>query len=157
MELYTLNLSRPIAYRAAGRSGAAFSLASIMGEAADAPDGYESLLLWDYERAVGDGPDGPKLADPMPPPDFEGNLAGAGDEIAAELGAGSWLFCQHRAEGDARGDSARGDEAALAALAFLAREAWWRRSPARGPIALRLVKEDGKLAAQALRRKADPA
>jgi hypothetical protein len=37
-------------------------------------------------------------------------------------------------------------------LEWFAREAWWERSAALGPYILRRVREDGRLATQALRR-----
>jgi hypothetical protein len=82
-------------------------------------------------------------------------------EPCLRLEAGSWLFTQWRSgkdEGPAAGDLAADDLAAgdlARGLEWFAREAWWQRRALEGPWLLRLVKEDGRIACQALRRLSD--
>lgn len=146
MELYTLRLNRPLAYRALG----ARSAAELLAQAASASEGDEFIALWDSAALVSDRPDGPRVALPLPAPAASGALATAaiGDiQEACEgprLETDAYLFCQGRA----------GDEAALTELLeWFARECWWAMERYEDPIYLRLVREDGKTAAQVLARK----
>lgn len=146
MELYTLRLHRPLAYEALG----AGSAVDLLARAASASEGDEFIALWDGAALISDGPDGPRVALPLPAPAASGAAAtpASGDVPEAEEGprleADAYLFCQGRA----------GDEAAVAALLeWFARESWWAKERYEGPIYLRLVREDGKTAAQVLARK----
>lgn len=146
MELYTLRLNRPLTYRALGPRSAS----ELLSLAAAAADGDEFIALWDGAALITDGPDGPRVALPFPDPSASGAAATAalGDMPEAgdgpRLKADAYLFCQGRA----------GDEAAVAALLeWFARESWWAKERYEGPIYLRLVREDGKTAAQVLARK----
>lgn len=146
MELYTLRLNRPLAYRALG----ARSAAELLSLAASASEGDEFIALWDGAALISDGPDGPRVALPLPAPAACGAVATAAAGDLQEAGGGprletdAYLFCQGRA----------GDEAAASALLeWFARESWWAKERYESPIYLRLVREDGKTAAQVLARK----
>lgn len=148
MELYTLRLNRPLEYRALAPSSAA----EILGRTAAAPDGDEFVMAWEAVSPVNDGPDGPRVASPLPAPAACGALAAAAERESAGAGEGpklemgAYLFCQGRAE----------DEGGLAELLeWFARESWWTKERYRAPLYLRLVREDGKLAAQVLARKVE--
>ena len=59
------------------------------------------------------------------------------------LAAGEYVFLQWRP---------RDVEELMEGLEWFARQAWWERAAAKGPYILRRVREDGRLATQALRR-----
>jgi len=163
-ELLTLDLRSPIEYRGlenppmsgaplSGRvlvPGAAASILEL-GLGADMAEGEEELFLFDDEDIVDFDPDdGPRLRRPLPGPRYYGRRKAHGEALAGEasgpsarLEAGSYTFLQWRPR----------DEAELMeGLEWFARESWWERSATRGPYFLRRVREDGKLATQALRR-----
>lgn len=146
MELYTLRLNRPLAYRPLG----ARSAAELLSQAASASEGDEFIALWDSAALINDGPDGPRIALPLPAPAGCGAVATACLNDIQEAGEGlrletcAYLFCQGRADGEA---------AVAELLEWFARESWWRKERYEGPIYLRLVREDGKTAVQALARK----
>lgn len=146
MELYTLRLNRPLAYRALG----ARSAAELLEHAASASEGDEFIALWDGAALISDGPDGPRVALPLPAPAACGAIATAalGDIREASEGphleTRAYLFCQSRADSEA---------AVAELLEWFARESWWRQERYESPIYLRLVREDGKTAAQVLTRK----
>jgi hypothetical protein len=172
-ELLTLDLRSPLSYSGlenppltgAPLSGRAFlptasgSLVEL-GLGADMAEGEEELFLFDEEELVDFDPDeGPKLRRPLPRPRYYGrrpapgagvfgddNSVSAAGGPAARLAAGGYAFLQWRP---------RDEEELLVGLEWFAREAWWERSAARGPYILRRVREDGRLATQALRRLAD--
>lgn len=143
MRFLTLNLHARLAFGDAGASGPR-DLGEILAEAAQAPEGTELGISWPWEAAVREGlDDGPEAARPLPPavdPSPSGELG---------LEPGLYLFTQDRWTG---ADDA---EAWLAErITWFAREAWWAGGKAEGPLYLRLVREDGKTAAQLLRRRA---
>lgn len=146
MELYTLRLNRPLAYRALG----ARSAAELLLQAASASEGDEFIALWDGAALISDGPDGPRVALPLPAPAACGAVATSAFGDIPEAGEGQrletdvYLFCQGRADGEA---------AVAELLEWFARECWWRKERYESPIYLRLVREDGKTAAQVLARK----
>lgn len=146
MELYTLRLNRPLAYRALG----ARSAAELLEHAAAASEGDEFIALWDGAALISDGLDGPRVALPLPAPAACGAIAttALGETTEADEGprleTDAYLFCQGRADGEA---------AVAELLEWFARESWWRKERYEGPIYLRLVREDGKTAVQALARK----
>jgi hypothetical protein len=163
-ELLTLDLRSPLEYRGLenpplagaplagsilmpGASGAFLEL----GLGSDMAEGEEELFLFDEESLVDFDPDdGPMLKRPLSAPRFYGRRPAPGKELAgaqglpsAKLDAGSYSFLQWRPRDE--GELAEGIE-------WFARECWWERSGAGGPYVLRRVREDGKLATQALRR-----
>jgi hypothetical protein len=163
-ELLSLDLRSPLDYRGLenpplsgvplagsflmpGASGAFLEL----GLGADMAEEEEELFLFDEESLVDFDPDeGPMLRRPLPVPRYYGRRPAPGKDFAgsaglpvARLEAGSYSFLQWRA---------RDEEELAEGLEWFARECWWERSGARGPYFLRRVREDGKLATQALRR-----
>ncbi len=143
MRFLTLNLHSRLEFSDAAAKGHR-SLGEVLAAAAEAPEGDELGLSWPWEAVVRDGlDDGPEAARPLPP--------AAGPRASGELGLepGPYLFTQDRWTG---ADDA---EAWLAErITWFAREAWWAGRRAEGPLYLRLVREDGKTAAQLLRRQA---
>lgn len=146
MELYTLRLNRPLAYRALG----ARSATELLSQAASASEGDEFIALWDGATLISDGPDGPRVALPLPAPAACGTVATTALGEIPEANEGprletdAYLFCQGRADGEA---------AVAELLEWFARESWWAKERYEGPIYLRLVLEDGKTAVQVLARK----
>jgi hypothetical protein len=163
-ELLTLDLRSPLEYRGlenpplsgaplSGRVLVPRSAASILelGIGADMAEGEEELFLFDDEDLIDFDPDdGPRLRRPLPGPRYYGRRPAPGKASvgeasgpSAKLDAGSYTFLQWRPcdEGEL-----------LEGLEWFARESWWTRSAASGPYFLRRVREDGKLATQALRR-----
>jgi hypothetical protein len=162
-ELRSLDLRSPLAYpglenpplTGAPLAGSAL-LPSVAGPllelalGADMADGEEELFLFDEEEIVEFDPDdGPFLRRPLPRPRFYGRRPAPGlpalplGAPAAELAAGTYLFLQWRP---------RDEEELLEGLEWFAKESWWEGSAAKGPYILRRVREDGKVATQALRR-----
>jgi hypothetical protein len=162
-ELLTLDLRSPLEY--GGLENPPISGAPLSGEVllpdasgsllglglgADMTEGGEELFLFDDEDLVEFDPDeGPKLRRPLARPRYYGrrpvSAASSGEAAGpqAKLDAGTYAFLQWRPR----------DERELEeGLEWFAREAWWEGSPAAGPYILRRVREDGKLATQALRR-----
>ena len=158
LELLTLDLHSPIAYAGmenpplagAPMTGSAFlptreggfrevALGSDMGE------DEEELFLFDAEELIAfDLDEGPRLRRPLPRPRYYGRRPAQGSaETETVLAMGSYAFLQWR-PGD--------DEELADGLEWFARESWWERIGAKGPYILRRVREDGKLATQALRR-----
>lgn len=152
MDLLTLNLRAPLSWNQAEAARAGIRLAADALASADAaPDSAEIVMTWDWDAVVDStGDDGPRAKRPAPPPvtvAAKGLLTGGGTGNADEqLPAGRYLFVQLR-PGDA-------EELADAVDSF-AREAWWTRAAASGPLIVRFVREDGKTAAQLIRRLAD--
>jgi len=157
--LLTLDLRSPLAYSGLENpplQGAPFSGSAFLPAASgslverrlgvDMAEGEEELFLFDEEELVGFDPDeGPSLRRPLPQPRYYGRRpiqAGS----AAELKAGGYVFLQWRPRDEAE---------LLEGLEWFARESWWERSQAIGPYILRRVREDGRLATQALRRLRD--
>jgi hypothetical protein len=165
MELYTLHLHKALRY------GRLFppSLEALLELAGSAAEGSESLAVWDIDALLLEGDDGPRLRDPLPAPIWTGSATaeldaadGAAQALSPttapearpklaldtenfSLAEGSYLFCQARAS----------DPAELRELLeWFVRESWWSGDPVRDRLYLRLVREDGKTAAQALARNA---
>jgi len=153
MELLTLDLRAALAYSGLENPpllGAPFAGTTLLPDGLgvlrettigeDMGEGEEELFLFDEEELVSFDPDdGPRLKRPLPRPRFYGHLAPAG---SGGLPAGSYIFLQWRP---------RGEEELLDGLEWFAKEAWWARSTAKGPYILRRIREDGRLATQALR------
>lgn len=155
MRLLNLNLRKALRYR----GGLNADAAAVLAMAVSAAEGTEFLLAWDPTAILATGnesPDGPTLRRPLPPPFFAGIVeAPTADapavEVSAAIGAdqepemvlemGHYAFTQTRA--------ATIDEA-TDALEWLLRETWWTGAKTSGPLFLRLVAEDGKLAVQPL-------
>ncbi len=161
MELLSLDLRSPIAYSGLENpplSGAPFGgttqfpsnsgrLVEVgVGEAMS--EGEEEIFLFDEEDLiVFDADEGPALRRPLPRPRFYGRRdASSGTDRAARLGPGAYAFVQWRPTDEGE---------LLAGLEWFAREAWWERAAVEGPYILRRVREDGRLATQALRRIAE--
>ena len=159
-ELLTLDLRSPLAYSGLENpplTGAPLSGTALLptvsgsflelGLGIDMAEGEEELFLFDEEGLVGFDPDeGPSLRRPLPRPRYYGRRPASGDAAkgsVAELAAGGYVFLQWRP---------RDEGELLEGLEWFAREAWWERSAALGPYILRRVREDGRLATQALRR-----
>jgi hypothetical protein len=169
LELFTLDLHSSIAYVGmenppivgAPLTGAALLPADSggfreVGLGSDMEEGEEELFVFDAEELVAFDPDeGPSLRLPLPRPRYYGRRpAKRPGEASGEkkperapsetvLATGSYSFVQWRP---------RDEEELAAGLEWFAREVWWERVEASGPYILRRVREDGKLATQALRR-----
>lgn len=151
MDLLTLNLHRRLSWSRAGRLASA---AEALEAALAAPEGCELAFSWDWDDAIVASDDGPRLREPLPAPAWIAASGLPGQAAAAEAGAeslepGRYAFVQAR-------PSAADGQAAAAELSGLvewfAREAWWQRVEATGPLVVRLVREDGKTAMQIIRR-----
>jgi hypothetical protein len=165
MVLLSLDLRSPLAWyglenpplAGAPLSGRAFLPAPSgslieLGVGGDMAEGEEELFLFDDEELVAFDPDeGPELRRPLPRPRYYGRRAPrarASGEPApfpatAILAAGMYAFLQWRP---------RDEGELMAGLEWFAREAWWQRVAATGPYIVRRLREDGRLATQALRR-----
>jgi hypothetical protein len=163
-ELLTLDLRSPLDYAGAENppiAGAPLSGSVLLPAGSgrvlelalgsDMAEGEEELFLFDEEALVSFDPDdGPVLRRPLPSPRFYGRRPAPGSAseggaalASSRLDAASYAFLQWRA---------RDEEELAEGLEWFAREAWWERSGARGPFLLRRLREDGKIATQALRR-----
>ena len=147
MQLYNLNLGTTLGFRRTGEAVREAPLADALTAAAASADGSEFLMAWEWDDAVAQDPDGPRAVRPLPPPAFRGALDPSPGPDGANLDAGSWIFCQARGgpDGPVPADVEEMVE-------WFAREAWWTGAETAGRLYLRLVKEDGRLAIQALRR-----
>jgi hypothetical protein len=118
-----------------------------VGIGEDMEEGEEELFVFDEEELVSFDPDeGPALRRPLPSPRFYGRRStpGPGSEPGAAKGlpAGSYAFLQWRP---------RDEGELIEGLEWFAREVWWEGAAVKGPYALRRLREDGRLATQALR------
>lgn len=169
MELLTLNLNKPLAWsRAMALEAGIRSPAAALAAVAAAPEGAEAAMLWDWNDMVSETvDDGPAAARPSPAPSriaatglSAESLAGsavAGDaEPAERLEPGRYLFAQTRLPAGLMQPAGSGDAAVGGWLAdtveWFAREAWWSRAKASGPLIIRLVREDHQTAVQLLRQ-----
>ncbi|HAE22055.1 MAG TPA: hypothetical protein DCG47_07005 [Spirochaetaceae bacterium] len=158
MELYTLHLQKALRYERL----CVPSLDALLGRMGESGEGSESLAFWDIDTLALEGDDGPTLREPLPAPLWAGSASTALEATALPLSAGinspleatqdtgiytldkgRYLFCQARAASaaDLRDQ-----------LEWFVREGWWSGTPIRHRIYLRLVREDGKTAAQVLAR-----
>lgn len=160
MELLTLQLRSALAYSGLENpalEGAPLDGIALLPDGSGAwreiqvgegmAEGEEELFLFDEEEIVSFDPDeGPSLCRPLPRPRFYGRRPKGGAAPVGQgregLGAGSYVFLQWRP---------RDEGELLEGLEWFAREVWWERSPAKGPYILRRIREDGRLATQALR------
>jgi hypothetical protein len=148
--LLSLRLAAPLPYRACepssqpGRS----KLPAESEARTDLAEGAESLEIHEPSTLIIESADGPRLPALLPPPDWRGvalegrSIASTGSDVR-ELAAGTYLFTQWRPADE---------EELRAGLEWFLREAWWEGTPGTGPVYLRRVFEDGRLATQALRR-----
>ncbi len=137
MELLTLDLRSPLPYSSLGFPPAAFP-----GDGLE--EGEEELFLFEEEELVAYDPDeGPILRRPLPRPDFYGRRAAPGAPEEGSLAAGTYVFLQWRPRDEAE---------LLEGLEWFAKQAWWERAAAGGPYIVRRLREDGRLATQALRK-----
>jgi len=163
MDLLTLNLNKPLSWsRAAAREAGILSLATALAAVAVAPEDAEVALIWDWNDMVSDtGDNGPAAVRPCPAPAriaatglAAASLAGSAvvndAEPAVRLEPGRYLFVQTRPPAGS-GDAATGGWLADT-VEWFAREAWWTKAKASGPLILRLVHEDHQTAVQLLRQ-----
>ncbi len=162
MELYTLHMHKALRY---GRLSVP-SIDALLSQADASGEGCELLAVWDRAALLIEGDDGPWLREPLAAPLWTGSAAPepgvnglspngeegadsclAPDTVAFALGQGSYRFCQARAAGVA---------GLRDTLEWFVRESWWSGAGIRGRLYLRLVREDGKTAVQALARNAQP-
>jgi hypothetical protein len=155
MNLYTLRLGAALAWT----TEATVSTRVDQGPSNQAPEagtaglglpipskeGSEAVFIWDRNQLVVDSDDGPRLNRPLPPPLQSGSSEASSDiflpSSRIELAAGTYLFCQGRLE-----DLSSVEQT----LEWFFRETWWTRAECRGPVYLRLIREDGKTAVQVI-------
>jgi hypothetical protein len=163
LELLTLDLRSPLPYWGLENppfTGAPFAGTTLIPEGVggapagsgilietslgvDMAEGEEELFLFEEEDLVAFDPDdGPVLRRPLPRPSFYGRRSAA-DTAFTKLAAGSYIFLQWLP---------LDENELLEGLEWFAREAWWERAAAKGPYFLRRIREDGRLATQAMRR-----
>ena len=107
-------------------------------------EGSEFLARWAKDALIHETEDGPLVVQPLPAPLWAGRLAKESQSAeTAALEAGPYLFCQSRASTE---------EDIKDVLEWFVRECWWTRAAACAEIIMRLVREDGKTAVQALTR-----
>lgn len=155
MNLLTLNLHASLTWNQAEAAAAGIlSAADALAAADEAPDSAEIAMVWGWDAVVDStGDDGPHARRPVPSPArvaSTGLRPGAPAASPERLEAGRYLFAQTRRPADSRG-AATGDWLADTVDWFV-REAWWTGAQAEGPLIVRLVREDGKTAAQLIRR-----
>ncbi|MGD9941204.1 MAG: hypothetical protein AB7T74_15530 [Clostridia bacterium] len=136
MELYTLRLGAPLSW---AQVTTAFSLPHLTRE------GSEAVFIWTRDQLVTDSDEGPQLRRPVPQPLQSGTTRepaeAAADSSQIVLPAGSYLFCQGWLK-----DITSMEQT----LEWFFREVWWTRAECRGPVYLRLIREDGKTAVQVM-------
>jgi hypothetical protein len=145
MELYTLRLGSPLSWAPVTTP----LMLPVLTE-----EGSEAVFIWTRDQLVSDSDEGPQLCRPLPAPLHTGLSGGNADASDATtdsgrivLAAGSYLFCQGRLT----------DIASLEqTLEWFFRETWWTRAEYRGPVYLRLIREDGKTAVQVIMESASP-
>ena len=147
MDLLTLNLHSALSWNSS-EGGGIRSIDAAIATAMASADGAEVFMSWPWNDMVDEsGDDGPHARRPLSPPvtvAAKGLSASDGTGNADEqLPPGRYLFVQLRPGG--------AEEIADAVDSF-AREAWWSRAVATGPLIVRLVREDGKTAAQIIRK-----
>jgi hypothetical protein len=156
MELLTLDLRSPLTYSGLENppiAGAPFTGKTLVPDGSGALveaglgegmlEGEEELFLFDEEELIDFDPDeGPSLRRPLPRPRFYGRRPAP---VTAEgrLAAGTYAFLQWRPQDE---------EELLEGIEWFAREAWWQRAAMKGPYILRRIREDARLATQALRK-----
>ena len=161
MNLLTLNLNKPLAWsRTAALEAGITSPSTALAAVAAAPEDAEVVLFWNWEDMVSETEDdGPAAARPCPAParigatglasaSLEGSAVAGRAEPTERLEPGRYLFVQTRPPA---GDAAIGGWLADT-VEWFAREAWWTKAKASGPLILRLVHEDHQTAVQLLRQ-----
>jgi hypothetical protein len=106
-------------------------------------EGREWLFQFDRTSVIADGPDGPKVRLPLPNPARTASKPEGSDCGNWELAEGVWLFMQ---------DRPKSIEALADFIERFEREIWWEGLKAEETLFARFVHEDGRLAAQLLRR-----
>ena len=148
LALLTLDLRRPLLFPEplASTAGPLVLASKECGEEGD------ELLFALPEDLVVEGPDGPRCTGRVDGPlqawaRREAGISGKGEEVGAgfRLAEGHWHFMQWRP-----GDGVE----LLEGVEWFARELWWEDRAAEGALFLRVVREEGKLAWQLLRREA---
>lgn len=135
MTLLNLNLGKDLDYRKTEYR----NLENFLSLAKESAEESEFLLCWEYDAIIQNGDDGPRIREDIP---AARAFEKAGQERQdASLKSGLWLFCQGRAENL---------KEMMEIVEWFAREAWWVQASIFGPLYVRMVKEDKKLAVQVL-------
>jgi len=148
MEFLTLRLGAPLSWNTIppappevgpDKSPPAFAVPVL------AREGSEAVFIWTREQLASDSEDGPHLRSPLPQPLKAGISDNSGASTSQHgrivLPAGTYLFCQGRL---------KDTESIEQTLEWFFREAWWTRTTCRGPVYLRLIREDAKTAVQVI-------
>ncbi len=159
MRLLTLNLHKRLEwYRSQAERAAVRSPSDAIEAIAQAPEGAELTMTWDWDALVDPAcKDGPAATRPLPPP---ARIAASGlfvpcgdassDNDAERLEPGQYLFTQDRKPADVEGPAV--NDWLADSIEWFAREAWWTKAAGTGELTLRLVHEDGKTAVQLIRK-----
>lgn len=163
MDILTLNLNKPLTWsRTAALEAGIFSPAVALATVAAAPEAAEVAMFWEWNELVADTEDdGPAAVRPCPAPariaaaglataTSPGSAVAGGAEPTERLEPGRYLFMQTRMPAGL-GDAAIGGWLADT-VEWFAREAWWTKAEASGPLIIRLVHEDHQTAVQLLRQ-----
>ncbi|HON89926.1 MAG TPA: hypothetical protein P5519_09565 [Spirochaetia bacterium] len=145
MELYKLNLHRPLEYQvvAALTSPVWEGIAHIVQ---NLNEGAECIAEISEASLLTADDQGPHALFPLPEPLRFGTSALQKHTQNNELimiPQGTYIFTQHRWTDPL---------SAYEALDWFIRESWWQRETAEGPFYVRWVREDGKTALQILRK-----
>jgi len=152
MDLLTLNLSTKLEWTENIPAGPG-SIRAAISAIGNAPEGSEAVLCWHWDEAVvHSGDSGPTTAHPFPEPEWLAMRIATTSmsTVIRTLEAGRYLFAQ-------AGRPPEPDDPTMPIwlaekIEWFAREAWWTRSTATGPLFVRLVREDSKTAVQLLRQ-----
>ncbi len=164
MDLLTLNLQKALEWtvQGSGTDGIrSFDEALSAIEASD--EGDEMALFWNWDSVIdASGDDGPHAKQPIPLPlrvarstTKPGATPAANPSAATiQLETGRYLFTQARKPAQET-DGLTADAWLGERLEWFAREAWWTQATGTGELIVRLVHEDGKVAVQSIRARAD--
>jgi len=163
MNLLTLNLHKPLEWSPAAALEAGIAMpADALKAIAAAPEGAEVAMTWNWNDVVDEtGDDGPHAVRPLP---GTSRISAAGLAAAAataspgpaappaaeRLEPGRYVFVQTRVPAGPDGPAIAGWLADT--VEWFAREAWWTKAKASGPLIVHLVHEDHKTAVQLLRQ-----
>jgi len=163
MDVLTLNLHKPLEWSPAAALEAGIATpADALKAVAAAPEDAEVAMAWQWNDVVDEtGDDGPHAVRPLPGP---GRISAAGLAAAAgtaspgpaappaaeRLEPGRYVFVQTRVP--AGPDDPAIDDWLANTVEWFARESWWIKAKATGPLIVRLVHEDHKTAVQLLRQ-----